>query len=332
MIEINLQKELFVSIKNGIPSHISLVDSIAELLEISSDSAYRRIRGEKPLEFNEICKLCLKFNISFDQVISLKGNTYAFNGILPTELDYKFSNWLESMLSFFEFINSYEKKHFYWFVRDFPVFIHFQVPELLAFKFFFWSKSILGDKNFENTKFSLQSINADKGNIEAGRKISQLYNNIPTTEIWNVENISATLRQLEYYKQLNAFQSSADYEMLYDKLEQLVNHVEKQAKLGKKFMFGQEASADSVEYCLYKNDLVLGDGISITEIGNTKITWMIHGFINIITTMDTKFNHYTYEAMKNLIRKSSQISVINELERERFFDSLRERIHHSKFN
>lgn len=54
MIETNLQKELFVSIKNALPSHICLVDSIADLLKISYDSVYRRIRGEKPLEFDEI--------------------------------------------------------------------------------------------------------------------------------------------------------------------------------------------------------------------------------------------------------------------------------------
>jgi hypothetical protein len=332
MIETNLQKELFVSIKNALPSHISLVDEIADLLNISYDSAYRRIRGEKSLEFDEICKLCLKFNVSFDQLISLKGNTYSFNGVLPTEAGYKFSTWLESMLRFFEFINGYQKKHFYWFVRDFPVFILFQVPELLAFKFFFWSKSILGDIKFENKKFSIESIDADDKDFEVGRKISRLYNNMPTSEIWNVENISATLRQLEYYKQLRVFQSSKDHEILYDKFEQLINQVEKQAELGKKFIFGEEAGPGSIDYCLYKNDLVLGDGISITEVGNLKITWMIHGFINIITTMDARFNHYTYEAMKNLIRKSTQISVIGELERKRFFDSLRERIQRSRLN
>ncbi len=49
MKETDLQKELFISIKNALPFHISLVDTIADLLNISYDSVYRRIRGETHL-------------------------------------------------------------------------------------------------------------------------------------------------------------------------------------------------------------------------------------------------------------------------------------------
>lgn len=143
-------------------------------------------------------------------------------------------------------------------------------------------------------------------------------------------NISATLRQLEYYKQLNVFHSIKDLEVLYDKLEQIVSHVEKQAEVGKKFLFGKAVDINAVDYSLYKNDLIMGDGISITEIDDVQITWMIHGFINIITTMDVRFNQYTNAAMKNLIRKSSQISIISELDRRRFFDMMREKIQISR--
>jgi hypothetical protein len=54
MAETDLQKELFVLIKHTLPSHISLVDEIADLLDISYDSVYRRIRGEKPISLNEL--------------------------------------------------------------------------------------------------------------------------------------------------------------------------------------------------------------------------------------------------------------------------------------
>ncbi len=42
-----LQINLFNHIKSVMPSNLSFVDEIADVLDISNDSAYRRIRGEK---------------------------------------------------------------------------------------------------------------------------------------------------------------------------------------------------------------------------------------------------------------------------------------------
>ena len=43
----------FNHIKTKIPPYLSFVDEVAEDLSISNDSAYRRIRGEKPLSLEE---------------------------------------------------------------------------------------------------------------------------------------------------------------------------------------------------------------------------------------------------------------------------------------
>jgi len=324
----NLQVQFFNQLKLSLPAHPSLVDLVADALNISHDSVYRRIRGEKLLEFDEIQKLCLRFNFSFDQFISIESHTFIFWGTLPSEQGFIFRNWLEDMYKHFEFIAGFKDKHFYWFVRDFPVFIHFQIPELASFKFFFWARSILQDARFESVKFSTQDISDP--NVAFAKKISRLYNSIPTTEIWNVENISATLRQIEYYKELKLFKSKEDCLVLYEKLEQLVNHVEQEAEIGKKFMFGEEHDKNSATYNLYENDLILGDGTSIAKIGDGKISWLLHGFINAIRTIDPKFNEYTFQVMKNLIRKSNQISVFDGFQRKRFFDSIRAKINFSK--
>ena len=45
----NIQVLLFQHIKQALPAHVSMVDEIADLLHISNDSAYRRIRGEKEI-------------------------------------------------------------------------------------------------------------------------------------------------------------------------------------------------------------------------------------------------------------------------------------------
>ena len=45
MDKLALQQQLFSQIKNRVAEHVSAVDEIAGLLEISADSAYRRMRG-----------------------------------------------------------------------------------------------------------------------------------------------------------------------------------------------------------------------------------------------------------------------------------------------
>ncbi len=66
---IYVQKELFFRIKGKLPPNISFVHEISESLEISYDSAYRRIRGVKELSISELFRLCNKYGISIDSLI-----------------------------------------------------------------------------------------------------------------------------------------------------------------------------------------------------------------------------------------------------------------------
>ena len=55
----NSQLRFFQFIKSKVSANIAFVDEIADLLSISNDSAYRRIRADKPISFDDLQKLCL---------------------------------------------------------------------------------------------------------------------------------------------------------------------------------------------------------------------------------------------------------------------------------
>src|SRR5215475_1504041 len=74
----DVQQLFFQHVKNNLPRHLSLVDEVAELLNISTDSAYRRIRGEKMISFDEIRTLCSHFKISLDQFFFLTSQSVLF--------------------------------------------------------------------------------------------------------------------------------------------------------------------------------------------------------------------------------------------------------------
>jgi len=121
--------------------------------------------------------------------------------------------------------------------KDITPMHHFQLPELAAFRGFFWQKSILYYDAFKGRKFSADDTR--NNNTEITSRIVDAWCRIPTTEIWNIETVNSTLRQIRFYRDTNVFASAGDAQVLYDKLGQLVDHIEKQAELGVKFKIGE---------------------------------------------------------------------------------------------
>lgn len=321
----NSQAQFFNTLKTSIPAYTSLVDEVAELLDISMDSAYRRIRGEKLLDFSEIELVCKRFNISVDKFIGTNANTILFQGKQNNYKEDSFMEWMEDVLAQLNLVNSFSKKHIYYLCKDMPPFYHYYHKELAAFKFFFWIKSILFSENLNGSKFSI-SDNFFSKYEEVTRKIIKTYNLCPTTEIWNEEGINTTLRQIELYHQMGIIENPKDTYFLYNCVREVVDHLEKMAEAGKKFMINQTPTPDSPEYKFFVNEFVLGDNTFFVELDTNRITYLNYGVIYFLGTADQKFNDGMFRNLENLIKKSTQISTVGEKERKQFFNKLRKKI------
>jgi hypothetical protein len=125
-------------------------------------------------------------------------------------------------------------------------------------------------------------------------------------------------------------ESKEDSQLLYDKLDELISHIEMPAETGKKFIAGENVSANAAGFNMFNNEVVIGDNTCLADLGKIKLTYLNHNVINFITTRDERFNNYIYQSIMNLIHKSTQISVIGEKDRNRFFNKLHEEIHARK--
>jgi len=324
MESLNVQVSFFNHIKTLLPSHLSMVDEVAEVLNISNDSAYRRIRGEKPISLEEMQKLASRFKISLDQFLHLQSDSFIFTGKLANATDHIFEKWMENLLQQVGFINSFSHKHMYYLAKDVPLMQQFLIPELIAFKSFFWRKSILHYEELKGQKFTLNTI--EPRHIELSLKIIDVYNQIPSTDIWNIESINSTIRQIEFYREANAFETHEDIRLLYLGVFRLIDHIEKQADLGVKFPLGGKPMANSAPYNLFNNELILGDNTVLAELNSTKITFLNHSVINFVGTQDERFNAHMFDNFQNLIRKSTQLSSVGEKERTRFFNRIRDKV------
>jgi len=315
------QQVFFNHIKGMLPPHISFVDEIAEELNISNDSAYRRIRGEKPIALEEVKKLCIKYKISLDQLLHLDSDSVIFSGKRANPENFSFENYLVDFLKHMLFIESFEQKELLILPKDIPVYHYYNFPELAAFKYFFWMKTILHYPEYSKTIFN-PSIMAENL-MKTGEKILESYNKIPSTEIWNVENINTTLRQIEYYKESNVFASEEDVLKIYDCLERSIDYVELQAEAGHKIIQPTKSPQLGAPFNLYINDFILGDNTYLPILNGKKIVFLIHTHLNYMHTKDEAFAEYTYNHFQNILHKSTLISVVGEKDRRRFFNRIR---------
>src|SRR5664279_5523248 len=114
----DVQQIFFQHIKSNLASHLSLVDEVADLLKISNDSAYRRIRGEKPLSIEEMKKLCEHYQLSLDQLFHLNNESFLFTGPLVNKDNFGIEMYLEHLLKQLNYFNSFERRELFYLSKD----------------------------------------------------------------------------------------------------------------------------------------------------------------------------------------------------------------------
>ena len=324
----DIQIALFQAIKHKLPDELSFVHEIAELLGISYDSAYRRIRGDKPLTLEELISLNTRFGISLDIFLNLDSRNTIFNCYAVDPENFKIIQWLDTILADMNRINQVAEKEIIYAAKDPPLFHYFQFPEIGAFKMFFYQKTLLQFPEFSDRKLRLDD--ADEEILETGKKLLISSIKIPTTEIWNEDTFNITLRQIEYYWVAGFFTSKDDVLNLCDKLEKWLRHIQKQAELGFKFLYGQDPVGVEGSFKMYENEIVLNDNSILVKTAEFSTVYLTFNVLSLLTTTNTVFANYLDNYFKGLIKQSNLISVSGTKERIRFFNKLLQSIEQFK--
>ena len=318
------QTLFFQQIKNALPNHLSLVDEVSELLNLSYDSAYRRIRGKKELSLGELQILSSHFNISLDTLFSLKNENVVFRDfpIGPDGLGMK--DWLKVILNEMNMIHAAKEKVIIYSAKDPPLFHYFQIPEIGDFKTFFWQKTLLQFPEFADRKYSLAHIDEE---IKAlGTQCLAKYVWIPTIELWNEDTFIIAFSQMEYYRVSGLFENKDDIFVLCDKFELWLRHIQKQAELGFKFLYGTEPDGVEDNFKLYLNEVVLNDNSIYVQMDDVRFTYITGNVLSLLITSDPVFCRQKKKFLDGLCQKSSLISHVNAKERSKFFNRMYKRI------
>lgn len=323
-----LQQQLFQAIKTRLKTEVPLAEEIARLLDISADSAYRRMRGEKTITFEELVKLATHFNISLDHLMNLNRGTIQFQGQFLDKKNFRFEEYTYTLMQHMAYINSFKEKEFYYSCKDMPIFHHFLFREIAAFKWFFWLKTYFQFPEFERKRFRFDDHPDDL--FELDKKALYLYNQIPSVEIWNIESMSIIFRQIDFYRDGHVFESDQDICRIYEAIEKLWDHLEQQAALGYKFDYYDPDRKPMGRFRMYFNEVLLGDNNILAVLDGVKMCFVAHTTINFMVTRDLGFTENLFNHLQNQMKRSTLISAVSEKERAKFFRIIRERIERRK--
>lgn len=322
MVTSEIQQQLFAHIKNSLPAHLSFVDQLCDLLGVSADSVYRRVRGEKPVTLQELKIICEKYQVSLDSLLQLNTNTVVFKASDLHHKDFSFFEILTNMQQQLKLMNGFKEKQMWYLCKDMPFWQFYLYDDLGAFKSFFWAKTIHNEPEYASKKFSLDALDFS-GQIKIGKECARLYNNFPSVELWNVESINSTLNQIKFYIDSDGFANEKDIHAVIDAFEACINHLCLQAEKGCKFMPGDSDLVHGASLQFYANEVIIGSNTIIAELDGNKIAFIPYNVFSFLQTRDINFTETVFRSMENLRSKSTLISSTGEKERNKFFKQLK---------
>ena len=319
-----LQSLLFERIFKQYIKRSDAVNDIAEALEMSRDSVYRRIRNATLLTPDEIQVLALKFKISLDSLIYSNHDVVLFQYRPMTKPIKHFDQYLKTLFYDFERLYQTPNHQLYYASYELPIFFFFFMPELLSFKMYIWGRMIWELDYLKKYPFDFNLI--PQSTHILAKEIAKFYMSIPSKDIWNISIFDNTLNQIDYLVNISAFKDVKDAITVCDKLIELVDLMRIMAETGKKGNSSAAIMASEVSFELYHNEIAYMNNTVMAVSDEGRVLFTSFDNPNFLRSTDQKFNLNTENWFKKVIARSSSISVNTERRRQWFFNVLEKKI------
>jgi len=324
----NYQESLIKRINTSLPSGQSLAPILADLLEVSMDSAYRRISGKTVFSLDEAMKIAEHFNIQLD---SLQNPNQLNATIRFTQLDSNaesFKLYLTSLLQNLKMIEHSEDGRLYYSCLDIPIFQNLSLPSLGAFKMYYWMHAVMEVEELQGKQLEKDTISSDL--IALGKEIYEQYCKIASTELWTTTTLNSTLRQIEYYFNSGYIRSQEVLSDIYADLDTLIDRQERKAEKGSKIIDRIADENEKHNFSLYESDIELSNNGALAIVNGKRISFIGHLTFNSLISDHPQLNEMTYNWYDRLVRKSTLISEVAAKQRYQFISHLKKQLDESR--
>ena len=312
------QKLLFDMIHKALPANRALVDIVSELLGISTDAAYRRIRCAKLIDFEEAVLLCKRFKIGLEAFVNvsdkkqitccynpLENSTMGSHELDLHELLYDLDNTLSAPNG--EIVMS---------SASLSLFNFLPFQELTFFNLYSLSSSIYSFTDNYDEFINYLDI---EGLSKIYAEIVKKYNLIPSTEIWTAGVIDRMLTLICYHYEVGHFDNDNFPVLLCEELLSLLNSLQSWTEKGTK-------GDNNIPFKFYISEIDFDNSfILFKKEHSMKFTLKLFS-INGLTATDERFCKEIENWIYDTVQHSTLISGSSEKVRYMFFNGLKQKI------
>lgn len=320
---LTIQQAFVQKLKELAPANASLPEEMAEVLNVSADSAYRRLRGETAISLDEAVALCTHFKVPFSAFTETLAGLVTFRYRHLDDDEESFYRYLVAMDETLDkMLLANEKKIIYGAV-DISILQHLGFREIGSFKMYYWMRALMGVKRIQGMKFTPNCISAEMQKIS--HSIHSKYTKVPSVEIWSDDLLFPTLKQIEYSWESGWFDSKEIALEVCDNLRYMLTTAKEWAAQGSK-QLNLPKEERTPNFQLYFSELLIGNNTIMAYLDSLKAVFLSHHTFNNINTTDVRFCNETEEWLEKHMQKATLISGTAEKQRGKFFNLMEKNI------
>ncbi len=321
----NLQEAIFAKVLPRFEKKAEAVEALVQLLGVSRDGIYRRLRGDTALSPREISILARQFKLSVDQLISEDSNHIIFDYNLFSGPPVRnFFEYLQQVKHQVTTIGSLPGLRIYYASHTIPLFYYMLFPELLSFKLYVYGLTNWHFDYLQKTKFCFDLITPEEKAI--GYEVGAMYSKLDSTDLWTMVLADDTLNQIEYMAMEGRFEREEEALIVCRQVGELVNHARAMAEAGRKFVPGSRPNDENGEFNLYYNELSSSSNIILGRSDHGQVLFITFTTPNFLLTFDERLCRRTEEWFSLLINRSASISFHSAQSRNFYFNRIEKKV------
>lgn len=318
-----VQQRLFDRILSEYETKGAAVKELCGLLNIAKSALYERLSGTKPLSVIELTVLMEHYQIPAHQLFSENLQHVLFDYVPLAYSSKKDEKPMERILSELQNLATAPIGQVRYMAPDIPLFYYFLYKELAYFKLYLYQHYKTTIPIHRLPKISFAAIT--KADEKRFRKVTELYAQIPSEEIWTKRAFAVTLDEIQYFVKADLFQDLKEALLLLDKMEELLEKMSLMASNKDKSIMTKRRK-DGQSLTLFYNDFNKFNPTIITQKEGVQAIYVAYELPHYLKTENTAFLSYSQDWFKRIKHKSIPVSENADVVQGEFFKVIKQRI------
>jgi hypothetical protein len=300
------QNLLLNAIRNQLKNGISIIDEVADILNISYDAAHRRISNKSKFSIDEIILISKHYKISLDQLFNQKESLIVEKTKKIEKLN-DFKAYFEKTNQILNELNPKETT-LYYAAKDIPM--NYAVAGTLfsKFKFYIWLNLLNKEEtsSFENFRFEETILNDNN-------TLKHFFDNSKTHEVWNDTTINSSLQQVYYFFEAGLINYNNALNIIND-IKCIIDSIE------------LKCESNTTSFQLYYNELLILNNSALFISKDKSAFFLPYNALGYYVTNDKTTCKEQEQYILNQLHNSKSLNQSGRKDRKVFFNRMHQKI------